>query len=84
MMEPAVRGQVWETNDEAKVVPAIQSYSSEELLKTDKEDLKLYTREQTEEHAKAKVLDVLNYLTYKRDGDMAKEIMKKFFEEEEK
>ncbi|AWN66488.1 hypothetical protein LL14B4_10000 [Lactococcus lactis subsp. lactis] len=83
-IEPAVRGQVWGTDDESKVVPAIQSYSSEELLKTDKEDLKLYTPEQMDEHAKAKVLKVLNYLTYKTDGNMAKEIMKKFFEEDMK
>lgn len=45
---------------------------------------KLYTAEQMQEYAKAQVLDVLNFLTYKRDGNMAKEIMKKFFEEEEK
>lgn len=51
MMEPAVRGQVWETDDVLGVVPAIQSYNSELLKKTDKQDLKLYTVEQLKEHA---------------------------------
>jgi len=51
MMEPAVRGQVWETDDVVGVIPAIQSYNSDVLKKTDKQDLKLYTVEQMQEFA---------------------------------
>lgn len=80
-IEAAVSGQVWFTDDDAKVVPTIQSYNSDKLIKTDKQNLKLYTAEQMQEYAKAQVLDVLNYLTYKRDGNMAKEINKRFFED---
>ncbi|MGF1952055.1 hypothetical protein [Lactococcus lactis] len=42
-IEAAVSGQVWDTDDDAKVVPTIQLYNSDELIKTDKQNLKLYT-----------------------------------------
>lgn len=45
-IEVAVSGQVWDTDDDAKVIPTIQSYNSDELIKTDKQNLKLYTAEQ--------------------------------------
>ncbi|MDG4974278.1 hypothetical protein OGZ44_08470 [Lactococcus lactis] len=48
-IEVAVSGQVWDTDDDAKVVPTIQSYNSDELIKTDKQNLKLYTAEQMQE-----------------------------------
>lgn len=86
-IEPAVRGQVWGTDDESKVVPAIQSYSSEELLKTDKDDLKLYTPEQMQEHAKKCVkaaLKILDNAILPIFEDDEKRVMHEIFEEDMK
>jgi len=86
-IEPAVRGKVWNTNDEAKVVPAIQSYSSEELLKTNKEDLKLYTPEQMLEHSKKCVraaLKILDNAILPIFEDDEKRVMHEIFEEDMK
>lgn len=80
-IEVAVSGQVWDTDDDAKVVPIIQSYNSDELIKTDKQNLKLFTAEQMQEFMVENVCHALTLYGSKVCGFHLERLTKEEIEE---
>lgn len=80
-IEAAVSGQVWDTDDDAKVVPTIQLYNSDVLIKTDKQNLKLYTAKQKQEFMVENVRHALTLYGAKVCGLHLEQLTKEEIEE---